>query len=186
MGALFNGEFMDVLRAAQGRGELGLTEVAFNILMAKLWKQKWVVYAKRPYREAWHALAYLGRYVHRVGIANSRLLDVARGQVTFRTKGKATTTLPEITFLRRFLLHVLPEQFTKVRHFGLLTSLLASSAFARAAISGSGANSTCWPVTPAPSAPDNSRQRSRGRASVPRFMIRRCRGPFSVRWHSTS
>jgi hypothetical protein len=46
-----------------------------------------VVYAKRPYREAWHALAYLGRYVHRVGIANSRLLEVAGGQVTFRTKG---------------------------------------------------------------------------------------------------
>jgi len=58
MGALFKGKFMDRLREAQGRGELGLTEVAFNILMAKLWKQKWVVYAKRPYREAWHALAY--------------------------------------------------------------------------------------------------------------------------------
>ena len=122
MGALFKGKFMDLLREAQGRGELGLTEVAFNVLMAKLWKQKWVVYAKRPYREAWHALAYLGRYVHRVGIANSRLLDVAGGQVTFRTKGKATATLPEITFLRRFLLHVLPEQFTKVRHFGLYAS----------------------------------------------------------------
>jgi hypothetical protein len=90
--------------------------------MAKLWKQKWVVYAKRPYREAWHALAYLGRYVHRVGIANSRLLEVAGGQVTFRTKGKATATLPELTFLRRFLLHVLPGQFTKVRHFGLYAS----------------------------------------------------------------
>ena len=122
LGALFKGKFMDLLREAQGRGELGLTEVAFNVLMAKLWKQKWVVYAKRPYREAWHALAYLGRYVHRVGIANSRLLDVAGGQVTFRTKGKATATLPEITFLRRFLLHVLPEQFTKVRHFGLYAS----------------------------------------------------------------
>jgi hypothetical protein len=122
MGALFKGKFMDLMREAQGQGELGLTEVAFNILMAKLWKQKWVVYAKRPYREAWHALAYLGRYVHRVGIANSRLLDVTGGQVTFRTKGKATATLPELTFLRRFLLHVLPEQFTKVRHFGLYAS----------------------------------------------------------------
>ena len=122
MGALFKGKFMDLLREAQSRGELGLTEVAFNVLMAKLWKQKWVVYAKRPYQEAWHALAYLGRYVHRVGIANSRLLDVAGGQVTFRTKGKATATLPELTFLRRFLLHILPEQFTKVRHFGLYAS----------------------------------------------------------------
>jgi len=122
MGALFKGKFMDLLREAQGRGELGLTEVAFNVLMAKLWKQRWVVYTKRPYREAWHALAYLGRYVHRVGIANSRLLKVAGGQVTFRTKGKATATLPELTFLRRFLLHILPGQFTKVRHFGLYAS----------------------------------------------------------------
>lgn len=81
-----------------------------------------MVYAKRPYREAWHALAYLGRYVHRVGIANSRLLEVAGGRVTFRTKGKATATLPELTFLRRLLLHVLPAQFTKVRHFGLYAS----------------------------------------------------------------
>ena len=48
IGALFKGKFMDLLREAQGRGELGLTEVAFNVLMAKLWKQKWVVYAKRP------------------------------------------------------------------------------------------------------------------------------------------
>jgi hypothetical protein len=119
MGALFKGKFMDLLRDAQARGELGLTEVAFNVLMAKLWKQKWVVYAKRPYREAWHALAYLGRYVHRVGIANSRILDDTGDQVTFRTKGKATATLPGRTFVRRFLLHVLPPQFTKVRHFGL-------------------------------------------------------------------
>jgi len=121
MGKLFKGKFMDLLRKAQERKELGLTSVAFNVLMAQLADKKWVVYAKRPYREAWHALAYLGRYVHRVGIANSRILDNAGGQVTFRTKGKATATLPEATF-RRFLLHVLPEQFTKVRHYGLYGS----------------------------------------------------------------
>jgi len=122
MGALYKGKFMDLLREAQKRGDLGLTEVAFNVLMARLWKQKWVVYAKQPYREAWHALAYLGRYVHRVGISNSRILEVTNDQVTFRTKSKATATLPVITFLRRFLLHVLPERFTKVRHFGLYAS----------------------------------------------------------------
>lgn len=122
LGALFKGKFMALLREAQERGDLGLTGVAFNVLMARLAKRKWVVYAKRPYREAWHALAYLGRYVHRVGISNSRLLEVADGQVTFRTKGKATATLPEVAFLRRFLLHVLPEQFTKVRHYGLYAS----------------------------------------------------------------
>ena len=125
MGALFKGKFMDLLREAQGRGELGLTSVAFNVLMARLWKQKWVVYSKQPYREAWHVLAYLGRYVHRVGISNSRILDAADGQVTFRTKGKAKTTLHVLTFLHRFLLHVLPEQFTKVRHFGLYASPVA-------------------------------------------------------------
>lgn len=119
MGKLFKGKFMDLLRQAQAKGELGLTEVAFNVLMGRLAKQNWNVYAKRPYREAWHALAYLGRYVNRVGIANSRILDDTGDQVTFRTKGKATTTLPGRTFVRRFLLHVLPPQFTKVRHFGL-------------------------------------------------------------------
>lgn len=119
MGKLFKGKFMDLLRQAQAKGELGLTDVAFNILMARLAKQDWNIYAKRPYREAWHALAYLGRYVHRVGIANSRILDDTGDLVTFRTKGKAKATLPGRTFVRRFLLHVLPPQFTKVRHFGL-------------------------------------------------------------------
>lgn len=122
MGKLFQGKFMDLLRKAQERQELGLTEVSFNVLMSRIAKRKWVVYAKRPYREAWHALAYLGRYVHRVGIANSRILDVTGGHVTFRTKGKGTATLPEVTFLHRFLLHVLPDQFTKVRHYGLYGS----------------------------------------------------------------
>ena len=119
MGKLFKGKFMALLREAQEKGTLGLSEVAFNVLMARLAKQNWNVYAKRPYREAWHALAYLGRYVNRVGIANSRILADTGDQVTFRTKGKATATLSGRTFVRRFLLHVLPPQFTKVRHFGL-------------------------------------------------------------------
>jgi hypothetical protein len=58
MGKLFKGKFMDFLRPYQEKGELGLTEVAFNVLMARLTKQNWNVYAKRPYKEAWHALAY--------------------------------------------------------------------------------------------------------------------------------
>jgi hypothetical protein len=119
MGKLFKGKFMDLLREAQAKEALGLTEVAFNVLMTRLAKQDWNVYAKRPYREAWHALAYLGRYVHRVGIANSRILEDSNDQVTFRTKGEAKVTLPGRTFVRRFLLHVLPPHFTKVRHFGL-------------------------------------------------------------------
>jgi hypothetical protein len=122
MGKLFKGKFMDLLRPYQEKGELGLTEVAFNVLMARLAKQNWNVYAKRPYKEAWHALAYLGRYVNRVGIANSRILADTKDQVTFRTKGKARVTLPGGAFLRRFLLHVLPPKFTKVRHFGLYAS----------------------------------------------------------------
>jgi len=119
MGKLFKGKFMDRLREAQAKGDLGLTGVAFNVLMARLAKQDWNVYAKRPYREAWHVLAYLGRYVHRVGMANSRILEDTGDQVTFRAKGKVTATFPGQIFVRRFLLHVLPPQFTKVRHFGL-------------------------------------------------------------------
>jgi hypothetical protein len=64
-------------------------------------------------------LRYLGRYTHRVGIANSRLVSLVDGQVTFRTKDGKTVTLPAEQFLARFIQHVLPRGFVKIRHFGL-------------------------------------------------------------------
>lgn len=77
------------------------------------------VYAKRPFRRAEHLLGYLGRYTHRVAIANSRLVDVESDAVTFRTQNGKTEMLHPVAFLHRFKQHVLPDGFKKIRHFGL-------------------------------------------------------------------
>jgi hypothetical protein len=124
MGRLLRGKMLDALRKLNREGAFPeLTQRAFNRLMASLAAHKcWVVYAKAPFRRSQHVLSYLGRYTHRVGIANSRLLDIGPTHVTFRTKGKQTATLHPVAFLRRFLLHILPDGFHKIRHAGLYAS----------------------------------------------------------------
>ena len=121
MGRLLRGKVLEALRTLHRKGtfpERG--KRAFGGLMASLAAHKcWVVYAKAPFRRSRHVLSYLGRYTHRVGIANSRLLDVSPGHVTFRTKGKGTATLHPVDFLARFIQHVLPDAFHKIRHAGL-------------------------------------------------------------------
>ena len=88
--------------------------------MQKLARAKrWIVYAKRPFAHVDHVLKYLGRYTHRVGISNSRLIDVTDEAVTFRTKNGKTVTITPVEFLRRFVQHVLPDGFHKIRHYGL-------------------------------------------------------------------
>ena len=121
MGEMLRGKMLDALRELQAKGAFpGLDTAAFDRLMAKLAKHKfWNVYAKAPFRRSQYVLSYLGRYTHRVGIANSRLLDVGPGHVTFRTKGHGTATLHPVDFLRRFIQHVLPDGFHKIRHAGL-------------------------------------------------------------------
>lgn len=92
----------------------------FDRLMQKLASAKrWIVYAKRPFARIDHVLKYLGRYTHRVGISNSRLVDVSAEHVTFRTKNGKTATVTPVEFLRRFVQHVLPDGFHKIRHYGL-------------------------------------------------------------------
>ena len=94
--------------------------------LAPLRKMKWVVYAKPPFGGPERVLDYLGRYTHRVAISNSRLLDLQDGQVTFSYKDykhaqqQKVMTLPADEFLRRFLLHVLPDGFQRIRYYGLL------------------------------------------------------------------
>src|SRR6266513_1150907 len=95
-------------------------------ITATLFRSKWVVYAKRPFGGAQHALRYLGQYTHRVAISNHRLVSLADGIVAFRWRDSAhknkkrLMTLPVDEFLRRFLLHVLPPGFVRIRHFGFL------------------------------------------------------------------
>jgi hypothetical protein len=87
-----------------------------------------VVYAKPPFGGPQHVLKYLARYTHRVAISNSRLISMANGKVTFRWKDyaegnrKKTMTLDAVEFIRRFLLHVLPSGFMRIRHFGFLAN----------------------------------------------------------------
>lgn len=127
MAQVFRGKMLDFLHRMHARGRLQRYDAfqdpqAFDRLTARLANKRWCVYAKHPFRRADHLLAYLGRYTHRVAIANSRLVDVEHDRVTFRTKNGKTQTLPPVEFLRRFLQHVLPEGFKKIRHFGLYAS----------------------------------------------------------------
>jgi hypothetical protein len=135
MGLLLRGKFLAALSDAYSRGAFNafddfLDPAAFPRLVVKLSKLSWNVYAKAPFKKSQHVLQYLGRYTHRVGIANSRLIDVTDDRVVFRTKGGATETLTPVAFLWRFVQHVLPEGFHKIRHFGLY----AAGAHARLAL----------------------------------------------------
>jgi hypothetical protein len=87
-----------------------------------LFEKKWVVYAKAPFGGAEQVYSYLGRYTHRVGISNARIRGVDGRGVTFATKNGRACTLEPVEFLRRFLLHVLPKGFHKIRHYGLCSS----------------------------------------------------------------
>jgi hypothetical protein len=123
MGKVFRGKVMTALGRAYDDGAIARIPdahdpQAFAALMRRLPK-RWNVYAKAPFHKGRHVLAYLGRYTHRVGIANSRLLAVSERAVTFRTKGQATETLAPVEFLGRFVQHVLPDGLHKIRHVGL-------------------------------------------------------------------
>jgi hypothetical protein len=133
---LFRRRFLEELSAAHGRGQLHffgeyaeLSDAAvFAQWLAPLRQCEWVVYAKRPFAGPAAVLAYLARYTHRVAICNSRLLAFDERGVTFRwkdyrAKGRTrhkSMTLNTAEFMRRFLLHVLPSGFHRIRHYGLL------------------------------------------------------------------
>lgn len=128
MGRLFRGKVLDAIARARDRGLLHLEGPAAHLadpaVFARwkdaLWRTGWVVYAKRPFGDADQVFRYLGRYTHRVGISNQRLVAADDQTVTFRTKGDGICSIAPQEFIRRFLLHVLPRAFVKIRHFGLL------------------------------------------------------------------
>jgi hypothetical protein len=105
-------------------------EKAFASFLAPLKRTRWFVYAKRPFAGPKAVLAYLARYTHRVAISNSRLIAADEKSVTLKVKdyriegpGRYTTmTLDAAEFIRRFLIHVLPKGFHRIRHYGLLAS----------------------------------------------------------------
>jgi hypothetical protein len=129
---VFRGKFVEGLRALHAYGKLGFygrlahlqTPQAFAAWLRPLFRSDWIVYSKRPFGGAEHALRYLGCYTHRVAISNHRLVSLADGRVTFRWRDSAhknkkrVMSLPVEEFVRRFLLHVLPPGFVRIRHFG--------------------------------------------------------------------
>jgi Putative transposase/Transposase zinc-binding domain len=135
---LFRRLFLEKLRAAQKAGHLAFSgghavladAQAFAAYLAPLRRAEWVVYAKRPFGGPQAVLAYLSRYTHRVAIANSRLIAFDHANVTFRWKDyraagrdrQKVMTLATAEFIRRFLIHVLPHGFHRIRHYGLLAS----------------------------------------------------------------
>jgi hypothetical protein len=92
---------------------------AFKDLVEDLFQTKWVAYAKEPFKAYEHLVGYLGRYTHRVAISNGRILSVQGDQVRIRTRGDKSAVLSGEEFVRRFLLHVLPRGYHKIRHYGL-------------------------------------------------------------------
>lgn len=125
--ALFRGKFIALLKKAHRRGSLDLGPERnlcpdVPALCRALHKKPWVVYAKRPFAGPEQVFAYLGRYTHRVAISNHRLLQLTDEAVTFATRDGKSASLHPDEFIRRFLLHVLPKGFGKIRHYGLLAS----------------------------------------------------------------
>ncbi len=133
---LFRGKFLAGCRALYDKGELSykgsncnaLSHRAFGDLLDCCYKKDWVVYAKEPFGGAEGAFEYLGRYTHRIAISNSRIVRTDDNCTTFTWKDyKDNSTMKEMTvgndeFIRRFLLHVLPYGFTRIRHYGLYSS----------------------------------------------------------------
>lgn len=144
LGAMFRGQFVTMLRAAYERGELEFQGIlsrlrrraSFASLLDRLRETSWVVYSKPPFGGPVQVLKYLARYTHRVAIGNRRILAVDGSGVTFRWRDRAagdrprTMQLPGVEFLRRFLLHVLPRGFQRLRHYGLLGNRMRESKLA--------------------------------------------------------
>jgi len=145
LGRLFRGKFLAGVQQAYHAGLLSfggsvaaLAEPAvFRRWLDALYRQDWIVYAKRPFGGAHVVFRYLGRYSHRVAIANSRLVALDDGYVSFRWKDYADDSRTKVMrltadeFIRRFLLHVLPKRFVRIRHYGLLAGRNVSSKLAR-------------------------------------------------------
>lgn len=145
---VFRGKFLAGLKRLFAEGclvfPLGVASVAplaesieFDRLLGELRRHDWVVYSKAPFAGAGKLLTYLGHYTHRVAISNRRLISCEDGQVVFHYRDRAagdvrkTMTLPADEFLRRFLCHVLPSGFQRIRHYGLLASRNKNDLLAR-------------------------------------------------------
>ena len=134
IGKLFRGKFMAGLQELLAGGKLHdvASDRAARRRRQRLYQISWVVYAKRPFGGPEQVFRYLGRYTHRVAISNGRLVSLDNRAVVFRTRGGATASVSPREFIGRFLLHILPSHFVKIRHFGLMASGNVSGKLERA------------------------------------------------------
>ena len=133
---LFRGKFLFYLKEAYRGGKLKFVgeirslgdTCKFQMMMDELYRQEWVTYCQPPFRSAQYVIEYHGRYTHRVAISNNRMVKVEQEKVTFRWRDykdgnkNKQMTLEAFEFIRRFLLHILPNNFVKIRHYGLLSN----------------------------------------------------------------
>lgn len=136
MSSLFRGKFLAFLKEAFESKSLifpgGISQLQdpsdFEIFRRRLYHKKWIVYCKPPFAGITGVLQYLGRYTHRIAISNNRILSFNDKEVSFRWRDYAdgdkhkVMTLKADEFIRRFLLHVLPQRYVRIRHFGLLAN----------------------------------------------------------------
>lgn len=148
LGKLFRRLFLTRRVALHDAGRLSFFRSAEHLAdrrtflrhLAPAWKKRWVVYAKAPFAGPEAVLAYLSRYTHRVAISNRRLIVFDEGGVTFRYKDyrrnnadrQQVMTLATDEFIRRFLLHILPRGFYRIRHYGLLAGFARKASLVRA------------------------------------------------------
>jgi Putative transposase/Transposase zinc-binding domain len=163
---VFRRKFVAGLRRAFQQGKLGFygdpkvleDPKQFRALLRSLFRQDWIVYAKPPFGGPEYVLHYLARYTHRVAISNHRLVAFQNGQVTFRWKDyahgnkKRKMTLTADEFLRRFLLHVLPKGFVRIRFFGFLANRRRASLLplCRQLLAAQPRSSSACPASPDP------------------------------------
>jgi hypothetical protein len=130
----FRGKFLDYFKKAFTKKEVILTkktahlEEGFRSFIKSLYKNKWVVYCKRPFAGPEAVLDYVGRYTHRIALSNNRIVDVQNDRITFTYRDRKNDcklrkeTIGAHEFIRRFLLHTLPHGFMKIRHYGFLAN----------------------------------------------------------------
>ena len=131
MSRKFRGKFLSYVKKSKNLKFFGENKdlenpEVFNNLMQQMYEKEWVVYCKEPFKNAESVIQYLGRYTHRVAISNERIIKIEDGKVTFKWRDyKDNNQMKEMTitteeFIRRFLIHILPPKFMKIRYYGIL------------------------------------------------------------------
>ena len=152
------------VRGVDGFADVSDPDTAWRRVRRKLYRTKWVSYAKPPFAGPASVFQYLGRYTHRVGLSNNRIVEATDAAVIFRTWGEQTAELSPHEFLRRFLQHVLPDGFVKLRHYGLLAPCNVNSRLVTARkLLEARTPSPMSPSSPPPAAPAATGQLERWR-----------------------